>query len=259
MTYDPRHNVFIYAFLEFNRSDSAGRIGVEVSSDGQSWGLNTSLDVTNGSSYTVDKNMITVDQNPSSPHYGRVAVSWTQFHGSTLLYQDAYTDDGGNTWFLASTSINFPSDGCGNGTSPAFDANGDLMVAWWDCSSGNRLLEELSTDGGATWPAPSDTVITGINDIGTSGACLMNNGGTAFRCNSFPSLAGDPNGSDVGGQAFQVVWANADNVSNSTISLIHGIGTTDAGNTWNGGSGFGFNYMSFTFLTLASAAPETQK
>ena len=62
----------------------------------------------------------------------------------------------------------------------------------------------------------------------------MDNGGTAFRCNSFPSLAGDPNAADQGGQAFEVVWANADNVGGSTISIIHGIGTTNAGGAWNG-------------------------
>ena len=74
VTYDPVRHVFLYSFVEFNRSDDTqGRIGVEVSSDGVNWSRNTTLDSSN-SSDGVDKPWITVDQNPGSPHYGRVVV-----------------------------------------------------------------------------------------------------------------------------------------------------------------------------------------
>ncbi|HEY8745862.1 MAG TPA: hypothetical protein VIU62_22470, partial [Chloroflexota bacterium] len=195
----------------------------------------------NSSTDSTDKPFITVDKNPASPHYGRVAVTWTDFpNAGGLLLWNAYSDNGGASWSRGATSINFPSSNCGNGTSPAFDANGELMVAWWECTP--SLEEELSSDGGATWPAPSDTVITGINNIGTpSSPCSLNAGGTAFRCNSFPALAGDPNTADEGGQAFEVVWANLDagitdsrfpNVS-ASISEIHGLSTSNGGAGWN--------------------------
>ncbi|MDQ2741474.1 MAG: selenium-binding family protein, partial [Chloroflexota bacterium] len=260
VAYDPLHHVFVLAFIQFDRTDNSGQINVEVSSDGSSWGLLTSLDTTDGSVYTNDKAMITVDQNPSSPHYGRVAVSWTEFPnaGGMFLY-DAVSDDGGNSWTGSTTSINYSNSNCGNGSSPAFDANGDLMVAWDSCAgaptplsgSGYTLEEELSSDGGINWTASSDTVITGITDIGYKHNCLL--GSTSFRCNSFPSLAGDPNPSDEGGTAFVIVWANEDpGITDSrfpnqsaTISEIHGLISLNGGSSWSGPTGFGFAFISF--------------
>ncbi len=269
VTYDPVAQVFVYSFVEFNRSDDTqGRIGVEVSSDGVNWSRNTTLDSSN-SSYGTDKPSITVDQNPGSPHYGRVVVTWTQFFGNNAVYQDDYTDDGGSTWHTDTSSINFTSHECGNGTSAAFNANGELMVAWADCSGGvNSMYEEVSADGGANWTASSDTQITTTSPIegaeqNTAANCLLDNGGSAFRCNSFPSLAGDPNSSDAGGTAFFIVWANVDSTTQTSqtanVSQLHGLSTTDDGSTWNNGS-FSFAFMAFDnfgdkFFPAASFSP----
>jgi hypothetical protein len=256
VVYDPKHHVFAYSFLEFNRNGSASRVGVKISSDGLTWGLDTTLaSQPNGN---LDKDWITVDVNPSSPHYGRLATTWTLFQPTTTDFFDAYSDDGGATWHPASSTINFPSiSTCGNGTAPAFDAAGELLVAWWDCDTSSfNLRDELSADGGATWPDPTDFTITNISDIGTTGSCLMNQGGTAFRCNSFPATAGDPNPADQGSHAFVVVWANADSgVTDprfpgvtATISQGHILSTTNAstsGGTWDGGPGLSFDYLNF--------------
>jgi hypothetical protein len=243
VTYDPVRRVFVFAFVEFSRSDATvGRIGVEVSSDGVSWSRNTTLDA-NHSSYGTDKPSITVDQNPGSPHFGRVAVTWTQFFGNNAVYQDDYTDDGGATWHTDASSINFTTHECGNGTSSAFDANGDLMVAWADCSGGvNSMYEELSTDGGAHWTASSDTQITTTNPVAgaedpNAADCLLDNGGSAFRCNSFPTLAGDPNSGDAGGTAFVVSWADetstTQNSQTATVSQIRALSTINGGTNWD--------------------------
>jgi len=85
VTYDPVRHVFLFAFVEFNRADDTqGRIGVEASSDGVNWSRNTTLDSSNASDGT-DKPSITVDQNPGSPHYGRVLVAWTEFFGNNAV------------------------------------------------------------------------------------------------------------------------------------------------------------------------------
>src|SRR6266536_1064403 len=188
--------------------------------------------------------MITADNNPASPHFGRVVVTWTDFQSLGNLFFDAYTDDGGLTWHFGSSSINFTGE-CGNGTSPAFDASGGLMVAWWECTGGTaKLREEYSPDGGATWPG-SDILITNIDSIENpvSGACFLNGGGSQFRCNSFPSLVGSPNLGGVGNTAFAVVWSDVDSITQSgvthNVAEIHGLSTvnpTTGGATWN----FGF-------------------
>src|SRR5207248_2733419 len=93
--------------------------------------------------------------------------------------------------------------------------------------------------------------------------CLLNNGGTSFRCNSFPSLAGDPNSGDAGGTAFFIVWADVRSTTVSTVthnvSQLIGLSTTDDGSTWNGGS-FSFEFMAFSgfgdkFFPAASFSP----
>jgi hypothetical protein len=249
VVYDPKDSVFVYSFLQFSRTTSTDSVNVASSFDGASWFDLTTLD----GNPALDKNMIAVDQNPSSPHYGRVLVAWRDDSGGFGdIFFNAFSDNGGASWTGASTSINFINE-CGNGISPAFDANGDAMVAWFSCTSGNNIDEQLSSDGGANWTAPSDTVISGVNYIGSGGpgstGCELNNGGTAFRCNSFPSLAGDPNSSDAGGTAFFVVFANweatTQGAQTSNVSQLRGLSTTDGGVTWNGGPSFSFDYMAF--------------
>jgi len=242
VTYDAKHNVFVHGFLEFNRSNAAaGRIAAEVSADGASWSRDVTLD-SSSATIGVDKPMITADNNPASPHYGRVAISWTQFRSvGDQIFQAAYTDDAGLTWHFGASSINFTGE-CGNGTSPAFDASGGLMVAWWDCTGGTaKLREEYSPDGGATWPG-TDNLIINIDSIEnpSTGACFLDGGGSAFRCNSFPSLAGSPNIGGVGTHAFAVVWSDVDSITQSgvthNVAEIHEISTvnpTPTSATWD--------------------------
>jgi hypothetical protein len=246
VTFDPVRQVFVFSFLEFTRDAvgnaiAPGRVGVETSADGVNWGQDTTL-ASSSSTDFIDKDMITVDQNPASPHFGRVVVTWTDFGPSGQNFFDAFSDNGGASWTGGADSINI-ANRCGNGTSPAFDANGDLMAAWWSCDTSPRQLkEELSTDGGASWVQPSDTVITNVNDIGEpDGACSLNAGGTAFRCNSFPSLAGDPNPADEGGTAFVVVWADED-----TLAQGRGLISLNGGSTWGGPTGFAFFHVDFS-------------
>jgi hypothetical protein len=267
VVYDPKDGVFVYSFLQFSRTTSTDSINVASSFDGASWFDLTTLDSNPG---TLDKDMITVNQDPSSPNYGRVLVAWRDDAIGQNAFIDAYSDNGGASWAGSSDSINIVPD-CGNGVSPAFDANGDAMGAWFDCNGGNSIQEELSTDGGASWTQPSNTVISGVNDIGSGGpgstGCELNNGGTAFRCNSFPSLAGDPNASDAGGTAFFVVFANWEATTQggqtANVSQLHGLSTVDGGASWNGGGCCSFDYMAFVdfgdkFFPWASFSPSGQ-
>lgn len=263
VVYDPKDHVFVYSFLQFSRTTTSDSINVESSSDGVSWFDFTTLDSNPGA---LDKDMITVNQDPSSSNFGRVLVAWRDDHIGQNAFIDAYSDNGGGSWTGSSNSINTVPD-CGNGVSPAFDANGDAMGAWFDCNGGTNEEEELSTNGGASWTQPGNTVISAVTDIGSkgpSGACALNFGGSAFRCNSFPSLAGDPNTSDAGGTAFFVVFANWESTTEggitANVSQLRGLSTVDGGSTWGGGSCCSFDYMAFKdfgdkFFPWASFAP----
>jgi hypothetical protein len=267
VTYDPVRGVFLYAFVEFTRNDdSKGRIGVEASSDGVNWSRNTTLDSSNATD-GVDKPSITVDQNPSSPHFGRVLVAWTEFTGNNAVFQADHTDNGGASWQGSSTSVNNTNHECGNGTSPAFNANGEAMIAWAGCNSGNQVLEALSADGGTTWN--TDVTVTSTSPLAgaedpNAADCLLDRGGSAFRCNSFPTLAGDPNSADAGGTAFVVVWADVrsttQNSQTANVSQLIGLSTVNDGTAWNGGANFSFDFMAFNdfgdkFFPAASFSP----
>jgi hypothetical protein len=264
VVYDPKDHVFVYSFLQFSRTTSTNSINVASSADGSTWFDLTTLDSAAGA---LDKDMITVNQDPSSSDYGRVLVAWRDESLGQDAYIDAYSDNGGGSWTGASDTINTVPD-CGNGVSPAFDANGDAMAAWWDCNGAYNIEEELSTNGGASWTQTSNTVISGNNPIATSeaaSACLLDAGGTGFRCDSFPSLAGDPNPSDAGGQAFFVVFANWDSTTQSgvtaNVSQLHGLSTVNGGSSWNGGSCCSFDFMAFDdfgdkFFPWAAFAPD---
>ncbi|HEY1593144.1 MAG TPA: IPT/TIG domain-containing protein [Solirubrobacteraceae bacterium] len=248
VVYDPKDHVFVYSFLQFSRTTSTDSVNAESSSDGANWFDLVTLDSNPGA---LDKVMVTVNQDPSSTNYGRVLVAWRDDHIGQNAFIDAFSDNGGGSWTGSSDSINIVPD-CGNGVSPAFDANGDAMAAWWDCNGGSNIKEERSTDGGASWAQPSDTVISAVTDIGSSGAggaCALNAGGSSFRCNSFPSLAGDPNPADAGGTAFFVVFANWESTTQSAqtanVSQLRGLSTVDGGTTWSGGGCCSFDYMAF--------------
>jgi len=145
VAYDPKDHVFVYSFLQFSRTTSTNSVEAESSSDGATWFDHVVLDSNAGA---LDKDMITVNQDPGSPTYGRVLVGWRDDHIGQNAFIDAFTDNGGANWTGSADSVNIVPD-CGNGVSPAFDANGDAMAAWWDCNGGSTEREERSTDGGA--------------------------------------------------------------------------------------------------------------
>ena len=79
IAFDPVHNLFVLAYLEFDRNSGAGDVAVAWSADGATWSRQVAL-ATNGAGFaSVDKDWVTVDNNPSSPHFGRAAVTFTDF------------------------------------------------------------------------------------------------------------------------------------------------------------------------------------
>ncbi|HEX8102188.1 MAG TPA: hypothetical protein VF533_06240 [Solirubrobacteraceae bacterium] len=259
VAYDPVRDAFVYAWLAFDMDSggyiSNGQIRTARSTDnGENWYTTYILDE-DGGGVTVDKPMSTTDMNPGSPHYGRTVVTWSHYDTGGLLVFGDYSDGGGAGWSSAGVSVNTTASRCGNGSSPAFDANGDLMVAWWSCTSGTQLREQLSPTGGQSWPN-GDLTITGIDDIGTGGVCSLNTyaTGSQFRCNSYPSLAGDPWPGDSGGGAFAIVWADNEPVGGVNVSQIKGLSTVDGGATWGGPFFASSNNPGDKFLPWASFA-----
>lgn len=145
--------------LTFKKCVSA--VVVQRSTDG---GLHFSRPVVihqdNDCNVTNDKNWITVDTFPGSPHYGRIYAAWDRFQLfpsaplgfiSPILLK--YSDDGGRTWSRLSHVSRRKATGIG--VLPLVQPNGDLTLVWDHYGETfDQMVSQTSTDGGQTFATP---------------------------------------------------------------------------------------------------------
>ncbi len=170
-----------------------------------------------------DKPYITVDNSPTSPHNGRLYVTYTRFladqFGNYLespIYL-SFSDDGGQTFSNPAAISGSNSTLCSQPfvtprnigicnedqfSSPVVGADGTLYVAFENGEHAqspsdfrNQYLVVRSTDGGVTFSSPVSAVFPifdGINDypINVNGRQTLTN--SQFRVNSAGNLAVDP-------------------------------------------------------------------
>ena len=152
-----------------------------------------------------DKESLWADNNPASPYFGRVYLSWTQFRGSFRTgnaepIRFTYSDDGGKTWSTEkqlSAAHNNGTVGGRQGSEIATGPNGAVYVVWEDGDGGGaKQSAAVSTNGGATFSRPVDVArVVDLRDPVP---------GANFRDSSFPSIAVDQATGTV-----YVAWADA--------------------------------------------------
>lgn len=127
------------AFVSFECSDQ--RIAYKLA--GTSTWVATKL--TNAGSFP-DRDMVTIDNSPSSPFFGSVYIGYDDNGNSNTPYV-IYSRDGKSNW-TRSTAIPHtnPTIGVNVTTGP----DGTVYAAWEDYT-GKKLLFSKSTDGGATF------------------------------------------------------------------------------------------------------------
>ena len=171
-----------------------------------------------------DKPDVWVDRNPSSPFFGRVYVSWTQFRGSAFTFfgepvRVAFSDDGGKTWSTERQLSAAQNIGLGGrqGSTVRTGPDGTVYVVWEDSDvNGFKQVVAVSHDGGVSFSRPID--IARVHDIQDPIP------GANFRDNSFPSLA-----VDQGTGAVFVDWAD---LRNGTGRIVISK-SSDHGSTWS--------------------------
>ena len=150
VAYDPLHDVWMISTLVFGMGLSPlgapSAILTSRSTDGGlTWGnpVTTSLGQTN----FYDKNWITCDTWPQSPHYGNCYTEWDDVgtNGEILM---SMSMDGGLTWGPATPTGGLET---GLGGQPVVQPNGTVVVPY---TSGNEIRVFHSTDGGANWTRP---------------------------------------------------------------------------------------------------------
>jgi hypothetical protein len=186
-----------------------------------------SFDSTGTSGVLVDKALMTVDNNPSSPFRDRIYVTWTQFAADASSYiYEAHSDDYGQTFsspvVVSTTSAALCTNTFGAGTpqgtcnenqfsDPFVGPDGSLYVAFNNFNNTvtgsdnrNQVLLAKSTDGGQTFSAPvkvSDyydlpdcNTYQGAN-ADSFRACVPEKGSSTisvFRATNYPSGQVDP-------------------------------------------------------------------
>ena len=196
-----------------------------------------------------DKELITVDNNPTSPHYGRIYVTYTKFHLEPSGFSDycplqlSYTDSIPttnpvlSTWSHTSIQPDNPGgDGTGSSANqfsvPVVETNGTLDVGFVseNCNDSYdpHLLFQRSTDGGLTFlPAPVQIDKAGQYADFNDGAGSDTLPPTSFRAPNTPSLA-------YSARTGTLLYVYQNNINRATSAADISYQTSkDGGLTWS--------------------------
>jgi hypothetical protein len=185
VAYDPLHDVWMISTLVFGMGatpfGSPSAILTSRSTDGGlTWG--NPVTTAPGPSSFFDKNWITCDTWPQSPHYGNCYTEWDDFGLGNRLFMSTSTD-GGLTWAPAVSPGGLPS---GLGGQPVVQPSGKVVVPY---TTGNEIRMFRSLDGGLNWT--SSTTISHVTEHAVAGN---------LRTSALPSA-------EVGGDGLvYVVW-----------------------------------------------------
>ncbi len=177
-----------------------------------------------------DKQWITIDTNPASPHFNRVYAMWVVFDSLTPVpftsFADARPDGTHSAW---STPQRLPT--AGNNPQgdtyllPHVDGNGTVwtpITNFADKSTLASILLDNSTDGGVTW----NSVSTIVHNVTAPPQTYPN---TNFRDGIEDSFAVGPNRLANGSYPLYAAWEDY-SVGFGNLILS---GSFDGGHTWS--------------------------
>ncbi|MBD3170191.1 MAG: T9SS type A sorting domain-containing protein [candidate division Zixibacteria bacterium] len=209
---------FYFAVISFDRGTDDNGIYVSKSTDGGvNWGDPVAVieHIGQPGADFEDKEYIAADIT-DSPYRNNVYVSWTSFSDFYPIEFSRSTDGG----VSFSSAIEISDYDFNQGSVPAVGPNGEVYVVWFAYDSPNYIRIDKSTDGGVSWG----------NDIDISRVTPLPSPlpPTAFRVNSFPSIAVDVTGGQYNGY-IHVVWAGYEN----NDADVYYSRSTDGGMTWS--------------------------
>ena len=149
-----------------------------------------------------DKEWLAVDDNPTSPFFGRVHMSWTQFRSNTATgngnepVKAVFSADGGRTFSAPRQLSPAGNNGTGNGRQGSYVVTGPDGSVYVAFEQGLSQVVAISRDGGVSYGRPA--VIGPVADIADPIP------GANFRTNSFPTIAADPR---QGSSTLYASWA----------------------------------------------------
>jgi hypothetical protein len=170
-----------------------------------------------------DKEWVAADDNPGSPFFGRVYVTWTQFRSFTFTGNGnepvmvVVSTDGGASFGAPNQLSPAGNNGTGNGrqgSQPTTGPDGSAYVAF---EQGSNQVVVISRDGGSSWTRPA--AIGPVSDIQDPIP------GANFRTSSFPAIAADPR---EGSTKVYANWVNRTDTGGRVVVST----STDKGASW---------------------------
>ncbi|HZX56017.1 MAG TPA: sialidase family protein, partial [Ilumatobacteraceae bacterium] len=184
-----------------------------------------------------DKNWISVDSTPSSPFFGHVYLSWTEFRSATVTgfgnepVKVAVSTNGGASFGNPNQLSPAANNGTGNGRQGSTSDVGPDGTAYIAFEQGAAQVVVVSRDGGMSWTRP--ITVGPVTDLD---AAIP---GSNFRTDSFATLAADPR---LGSTTLYVAWANKTTAGGRIVVAT----STDRGAHWgplatvSGSEGYAF-------------------
>jgi hypothetical protein len=177
-----------------------------------------------------DKDAIWVDQNPSSPFFGNVYVSWTLFIGPLGTSEPimfSRSTNGGQTFqapMKLSPAYNNRARPGRQGSMIRTGPDGTVYVFWEDSFTGkSAILGARSIDGGASFSRPF--LVSLIFDLPSPLP------GASFRINSFPMVDIDQKAGTAG--KILVTWADYTSGASSGHGVVKLVKSSDKGISWS--------------------------
>lgn len=174
-----------------------------------------------------DKEFYAIDNNPSSPYYGRHYSCWDINNNEVI----AYSTNGGSTW----TQVDLPNKNLDLGCEMAIGDNGTVYLVWDSLTCGQQTCTAeasyftKSTNGGVSWSTPVQVVnhnlvsFSGSNKPPVEDQRGINPFGAIDRDNN-------PNSSCYGTLYF--AYTDYPNGGNAAQSNIYVKRSTNDGATW---------------------------
>ena len=228
LAYSVRDNTFYYAALSSsglslwrstNNCQSFAYVGVIHSGFGD------------------DKEMMAVDNSPTSPFFGRIHIGWTNFGGFGDLNVATHSDNGGSSWTFP---VNMPGSGStGQGMYPALAPNGDVYMATVNGieSVGSTQDQRIykSTDGGNTFSAMPNIAsrLQRSEDFNSSFSCGRQALTGFIRYLSSPQIAITPDPSASAGYVVHAVYSYDSDGSGPDHSNVFYRRSTDGAHSWS--------------------------
>ncbi|TML11736.1 MAG: exo-alpha-sialidase [Actinobacteria bacterium] len=221
VVYDVLHSKWIAVFLA---SGCGGQgLGVWTSTDGITWPAGPCAH----SGTSDDRESGWVDNNPSSPFYGRAYISFNNFSVGGGALQVIWSNDGGSTWTAPVTVVgSFIRD-----VQVTVGPDGKVFIATMNEGGGGlnprTNIMEMSANGGASW----SSVNMGASFPAPGVALCSSN---SYFVNMYPQYWRHMGWGDVAvGPSNVVHYAYAQHGAGADKGDIYYVRSTDNGLTWS--------------------------